>query len=316
MGALLYGADPGLVAARRQQLVGALQGSDASNLQVTRISGAEARRSAADVEAALTTHGFFAGRPVVVIEGGTDGLAKGLEPVLQDLRPEDGFLIITADQLPARSRLRKLFEAAPGLAAIGLYPQAMGAREIEDALARQGVCGLSTSAAAMMAELASDMDFGAFQRFLDVVALYGIGRTESLDLEDVARLAPLGLDGDVDVFVMSIADGETAGVGPRLRRLEAGGAAAVGITLALQRHFRGLLTAASSKAGIGALRPPPLGPRRDRFLRQLRLWNIPRLEQANRLLFDVDARLRSIVPPPEYALLERTALRLSMLAPK
>lgn len=315
IGALLYGPDQGLVAERRRQLVAALAGPDGPDAQVTQIAASEARRKPADVEAALTTRGFFAGRPVVVITGATDGMAATLEPILKDLRPEDGFLVLTGDQVPARSRLRKLFETTATLAAIGIYPRAMGPREIEAELRARGVSGLSTAAATLLAELAGEMDHGTFQRLLDVVAIRALGRSEPLDLPEIEALAPLELDGDIDGFVLSVAEGETSGVPSRLRRLEAGGANAVSIAIAMQRHFRGLLTAASSSDGVAALRPQPQGPRRDRILHQLRRWNQARLEQANRLLFGIDGRLRSTAPPPEFALVERTALRLAMLAP-
>lgn len=315
-GALLYGADQGLVAERRRQLVAAVTGQGGTDLQVTQIPAPDARRTPADIAAALTTRGFFAGRPVVVIDGATDGLAGALEPILKESRPDDGFLVLTADQLPARSKLRKLFETAADLAAIGLYPQAMATREIEDFLARRGAPGLSSSAAAMLTDLAAEMNHGAYRQFLEVVAIYAMDRRVPLDLHDIEGLAPMGLDGDIDGFVMAVAEGETSGVGPGLRRLAASGANAVGVAIALQRHFCALLTAAGSKDGIAALRPQPQGPRRDRIQRQLRLWSASRLEQANRLLFEVDARLRSSAPPPEFALLERAALRLAMLAPR
>lgn len=314
VGVLLYGPDQGLVAERRRQLVSAVLGPDAADLQVTQVPATQARKSPADIEAALTTRGFFAGRQIVVIEGATDGVATVLDPVLRAVLPDDGLLVLTADQLPARSRLRKMFEGSASLASIGIYPRPMTGREIEDHLSRCSHPGLSSDAASLMAELAGNMDFGAFRQFLDTVELFGLDRSAPLSAAEVTRLSPLGLDGDTDEFVMLIADGATPAVGSRLRRLEAGGAGAVGIVLALQRHFRALLTASTSDAGLAALRPQPQGPRRDRVQRQLRAWNADRLEQANRLLFDLDRRLRSSTPPPDFASLERTALRLAMLA--
>ena len=98
-----------------------------------------------------------------------------------------------------------------------------------------------------------------------------------------------------------------------LRRLRAGGATPVGLVLALQRHFRTLLTAASGERGLARLRPPVWGQRRDALLRQLRGWRPERLEQACHLLLETDARLRSSGAPPEFAVLERTALRLAIM---
>ena len=44
------------------------------------------------------------------------------------------------------------------------------------------------------------------------------------------------------------------------------------------------------------------------------MWTVAKLEQANRLLFEADARLRSTARLPDYAMLERAALRLAMMA--
>lgn len=295
-------------------MVEALAASGDQDLQVTRISGAEARKSPADVAAALTTRGFFSGRPIVVVEDGTDGLATALGPVLKEISSGDGFLIVTAGQTPPKSRLRKLFEAEAHLASIALFPRTMNAGEIDDALKARGVGAIATDAVGLLAELAGRMDHGAFQQLIDLIALYSIDRSDQLTIQDIESLAPTGLDGQVSEFVQCVADGKVTSIGPNLRRLQASGTAPVAILIMLQQHFRSLFLAEASGQGIAALRPQPQGPRRDSFLRQMRAWTGVRLEQANRLLFEVDAQVRSSAPVPEFAVLERAALRLAMMA--
>ena len=302
------------MAERRKVMVEALASGGDQDLQVTRISGAEARKSPADVAAALTTRGFFSGRPIVVVEDGTDGLATALGPVLKEISSGDGFLIVTAGQTPPKARLRKLFEAEAHLASIALFPRTMNAGEIDDALKARGVGAITSDAVGLLAELAGRMDHGAFQQLIDLVALYSIDRSEQLTIQDIESLAPTGLDGQVSEFVQCVADGKVTSIGPNLRRLQASGTAPVAILIMLQQHFRALFLAESSGQGIAALRPQPQGPRRDSFLRQMRAWTGVRLEQANRLLFEVDAQVRSSAPVPEFAVLERAALRLAMMA--
>ena len=315
IGALLYGEDDGLVAERRREFIGAILGSDSDNLQVTRLDASEARRDPAAIDAALTNRGFFAGRQIVVIEGGTDGLARSLETALERVTPDDGLLVVTATSLPARSTLRKLFESKDNLASIGLYAEAASISEIEDALRALGVeHGVGTDAAAILQTLAADMDHGSFQRFLELLALNALGRADPLDAETVEALAPAGLETDIDRFVVAVAGGDTTTLGSLLRRLQAGGATPVGILIQLQRHFRMLLQAASSEGGLARVRPPLWGARRDQVKVQLGKWSPARLEQANRLLFETDARLRSSDRAPDFALLERAALRLAIMA--
>ena len=141
---------------------------------------------------------------------------------------------------------------------------------------------------------------------------------EPLDEATVLALAPVGLDAEVDRFIEAVAEGQPSRLVPLLRRLRAGGTTPVGLLLALQRHFRTLLLAAvhagGPDAGIARVRPPLWGKRRDAFVRQLRKWRSNRLEQACRLLFEADSRVRSSGAAPDFALVERCALRLAIIA--
>ena len=69
-----------------------------------------------------------------------------------------------------------------------------------------------------------------------------------------------------------------------MARLEAQGTAAVTLLIMAVRHFRALHTAASDPGGVGQgmgrLRPPVFGPRRDRMSRQAQGWGMYRLEQG------------------------------------
>jgi DNA polymerase-3 subunit delta len=84
------------------------------------------------------------------------------------------------------------------------------------------------------------------------------------------------------------------------------------------RHFRVLYTVASDPGGagqgIGKLRPPVFGPRRDRILRQAQAWGARKLETALGILTDTDLALRSAGQrAPAMALVERSLIRLAML---
>ena len=57
------------------------------------------------------------------------------------------------------------------------------------------------------------------------------------------------------------------------------------------------------------------GPRRDRILKQAQGWRLPRLEMALGLITETDLQLRSAGQhAPAMALVERTLIRLAMLA--
>lgn len=316
-GALIHGADAGQVAGARQDLVAALMGPETDDLRLTRLDAAEARRDAALIGDALRARGFFPGRRIVVIEGGTDGLAKPLAAALEGVTADDAFLVVTADALPARSGLRKLFEGDRRLAGLGFFADQPGPADIEQALGDAGVGGgIEAEALDLLHATASGMDLGSFRQLIGVIALFVGGRAEPLKLAEVQALVPAGLEAEIDELVEAVASGAPARIGPLMRRLEASGTTPVSVLIMLQRHFRQLLTAMTNgggEAGLGSLRPPVWGARRAAMARQMQRWGQDRLEQANRILFETDGKLRSSQQAPDMAVLERCALRLAIM---
>ncbi|MEM1298936.1 MAG: DNA polymerase III subunit delta [Pseudomonadota bacterium] len=317
-GVLIHGADAGQVMAARQALVKSVLGDPVDDLRLTRIDAAEARKDAAAVGDALRAQGFFPGRRVVLVEGASDGAAKPFGAALEGADAADALLVATADALPTRSALRKLFEGAGGLMALQLFADGWDRADIGPALAQQGLaCGISEDAVEVLAAALHGMDHGSGQRLLELVVLFGMDRGEPISATEVSRLVPAGLGADTDDLVTAIAGGSPERIGPLLRRIAAEGSAPVGVLLAMQRHFRQLLQAGSApggpSAGLAALRPPVWGPRRDQMQGQLRRWTAARLEQACRLLLEVDAGLRSSQLAPDWAVLERVALRLAIM---
>lgn len=318
-GVLLFGADAGQIAAERVALVKAVLGPDGDEMRLSRLQAADARKDTAAVDAELRAQGFFPGRRVVLIEGGTDGLGKPLASALTDITPDDALLVVTADALAARSALRKLFEEDKRLLALQFFADAPEPADIEEALRAAGLtAGITPDARDALVAIGSGMDHGSFHQLIELIALHGLDRNTPLELTDVEALAPAGLDGEIDQLVDAVAGGAADRIGAVLRRLSAGGAAPVTLLIALQRHFRMLLTAASAEggpsAGLAAIRPPLWGPRRTSAQAQLGRWGQGRLEQASRLLFETDSKVRSSQQAPDMALVERCALRLALMA--
>ncbi|MFK7941719.1 MAG: DNA polymerase III subunit delta [Paracoccaceae bacterium] len=317
-GVLIHGADAGQVMAARQTLVKSVLGEPVDDLRLTRIEAAEARKNAAAVGDAIRARGFFPGRRLVLIEGATDGAAKPLAAALDGVVMDDALLVATADALAARSALRKLFENSNALMCLQLFVDGMDRADIAPALEKRGLsAGISDDAVDVLAQAAQSMDHGSAQQMLDMVAVFGLDQTQPLEAESVGKLVPAGLGGDTDAFVSVVAGGSPERIGPLLRRLSAEGAAPVTVLIRLQQHFRQLLQAGTaaggSSAGLAALKPPVWGPRRDQMQGQLRNWTPSRLEQACRLLFETDGRLRSSQLAPDWAVLERMALRLAIM---
>ena len=93
----------------------------------------------------------------------------------------------------------------------------------------------------------------------------------------------------------------------------------VTLTIGSARHFKTLFSAASDPGGaangVGKLRPPVYGPRRDMIVHQAQQWGGRKLQEALTVLTDLDLQLRSAGQrAPAMELVERSLIRLAMMA--
>lgn len=324
-GALLHGPDAGLVALRRRQLVNFL--TDGDDLRLTRLEPGVAQKDPAGIDAALRARGFFPGRRVVLIENARDALAGPLKDVFAAAGSgeggsgeggEDAFLVVTAQNLTARSALRRLFEGAVYLASLGLYPEPPDEVELKALLEKAGFsCGLTPEAAQDLVSVANQIDRGALLQLIEMIAVYSLDFNTPLNQEGLAPLLPAAADSELERLVAAVAEGRAGAVAPLIARMAAAGVGATSMLIAVGRHFRQLLVLAVAQDGIeaalGQLRPPAFGPRRKALASQARRWGPRRLESANRVLFQADRTLRSAGERPDRALVERCLIRLAMM---
>jgi DNA polymerase-3 subunit delta len=320
-GLLIHGADPMRVALKRQEVIGAMIGPEGeAEMRLSRIAGSDLKKDAALLLDAVKAQGFFPGPRVAFVEEAGDGHAPVIGAALEEWREGDAAIVVTASALAARSALRKLFEEHKNAYAAALYDDPPGRAEIEAELARAGVSAPSREGMEALLALGCGMGPGDFRQTVEKLALYKRGDPAPAGPEDVAAVAPAALEADLDDVLNAVAEAEPGRLGPLLRRIEAQGVAPVTLAIGAVRHFRQLHAAASAPGGaaegIGRLRPPVFGPRRDRMVRQAQAWGMHRLEQALSLLIEADLTLRSVSRAPAMPVIERALLRLSMLAPQ
>jgi len=319
-GLLIYGADAMRVALRRQEVIAALIGPQGEEeMRLARMSGAELRKEPAMLLDAIKAQGFFPGPRVVFVEDATDALAPIVTGALSEWREGDAQVIMTAGQLKPASKLRKLFEGHNNAYAVGIYDEPPGRAEIETTLAKAGLRDINPDAMRDLTALAQELDPGDFRQTMDKLALYKHGDDAPLSPDDIAACAPTSVEAAVDDILHIVAEARSGEIGPVMKRLRAQGVQPVSLCINATRHFRTLYAVASDPGGpaqgIGRVRPPVFGPRRDRVLRQAQKWNVTRLEQALTLLTDTDLQLRSAGQhAPAMALVERALIRLAMLA--
>ncbi|WP_370282618.1 DNA polymerase III subunit delta [Pseudooceanicola sp.] len=319
-GLLIYGGDAMLVALRRQQVVKALVGPQGEEeMRFTRIAGADLRKDPAMLADAVKAVGFFPGPRVVLVEEVNETLADKIIPAVEDWAPGDAQVIVTAGSLKATSKLRKFFESHRNAYAVGIYDDPPSRGEIEGMLKDGGLQNLSDEAMRDMVALAQTLDPGDFRQTVEKLALYKLGDPVPVTGADIEACAPASTEAAIDDVLNVVAEAQPSEIGPVMARLQAQGVQGVALCIGAMRHFRTLYAVASHPGGpgegIGRLRPPVFGPRRDRILRQAQGWGAAKLQDALTLLTDTDLQLRSAGrTAPDMALVERTLIRLAMMA--
>lgn len=318
-GLLIFGADPMRVAAKRQEVIAALVGPKGdAEMRLTRMSGSDLRKDAAQLHDAIKAQGFFPGHRVTFVEDATDGLSKIFDLTLADWKPGDAQVIVTAGQLTAKSPLRKVFEGHRNAVAIGIYDDPPSRDEIAQALLDAGLDTQSRDVLDSLFALAGALEPGDFRQTIEKVGLYKRGDPDPLNIADIMACAPQSADVDIDDVLEVVSTGQVDKLGPVLRDLYAQGVAPVTLCIGAMRYFRQLHTAASdpggAASGVARLRPPVFGPRRDKIVRQASHWGRDRLERALTALTDTDLQMRSSGATPDRALMERALIRLAMMA--
>ncbi|SHL55610.1 DNA polymerase III, delta subunit [Roseovarius marisflavi] len=319
-GLLIYGPDAMRIALKRQEVIAALIGpTGEEEMRLTRMSAGDLRKDPALLLDAIKAQGFFPGPRVAFVEEATEVLSAPILAALADWAEGDAQIIVSANQLKATSKLRKAFEGHPNAYAVGIYDDPPSRADIEASLAKVGLSNVGSGAMTDLTALAQDLDPGDFRQTMEKLALYKIDDDTPVTADDITACAPASTEADLDDVLNIVAEGRSPEIGPVMRRLKAQGTQPVTLCIGATRHFRALYTAASDPGGaaqgIGRMRPPIFGPRRDRMLRQAQGWGAPKLEQALTILTDTDLQLRSAGQrAPGMALVERALIRLAMLA--
>jgi len=304
---LLYGPDAGLVRERADGLVRGVAGDLGDPFRVTELSPDEIAKEPArlfDEAAAIAMTG---GRRAVRLRGPGDGLSDLLSRFLDD-PPGDGLVVLEAGDLPPRSRLRKLFEAADRAAALPCYRDEGRDLEalIED-MARRAGYRMSREARAYLAvNLGGDRLLT--RREMEKLLLYmGPGTTDGapdggtdgsgdgavagqdreITLAHVQACVGDSAERTLDDLVFALGDRNLSEIERTLTRVFQEGVSWVSPLRAAARHFERIHRVAGSlrdgakvESAMARLRPPVFWKHRARFQRQVQHWSLEQLTAA------------------------------------
>ena len=315
---LIFGSDSLRVETARQSIVTQLGGPTLDeDMRLTRLTGAELRSDKAALLDAQKAQGFFPGHRIVLVTQATDGLAPIFDEALKAWEKGDASLVVTSDALRATSKLRKLFETHENAIAIGIYDDPPTAHDLLEELAQADLTLADENAKNRFTEIGLSIEPTDLRQFIEKLTLYKLDDPAPITEDDINATAPIAGDITTDQLIAAVADGQAGQIGPLLRRYLGQGGNLVALALMLTGHFKTLLNAATSPEGIDTAlsraRPPVFGPRREKMARQAKRWGPRRLEIALNHLTAVERMLRSSLPAPQEASLERAMIRLAMM---
>lgn len=322
-GALIYGDDAALVSARRDQLVQTILGDDSPELRMTRLDPAMVRKDPAALFDALRESAFFGGRRLVLIGGATDGLAKTFTSALEESAADDAFLLVTAGSLPARSKLRAMFEAGGSTASAPCYSDSITSEDVSEALLEHGLEIGNADAKTSLEAYRAALDFGAYQQLLAKLDIYKAGDDSAVSARDIEECAPLPDDPESHAIASAVLGGDVRLAAKELARMRMDSSSGASLLIAISWQIKRLYAAvAAIDAGmprdqaLSTLRPPVFGNARAQISRQLDRWTRASLESVLRLVHDAQLSSRSGGGAPPDAATARTLLRIAMMASK
>ena len=300
---LLYGPDAGLVRERADDLVRGVAGDLGDPFRVAELSPDEVAKEPArlfDEAAAIAMTG---GRRAVRLRAPGEAISPLLSAFLDD-PPGDSLVVLEAGDLPPRSRLRKLFEAAERGAALPCYRDE--GRELEsliEDMARSAGYRMSRDAKAhLTANLGSDRLLT--RREMEKLLLYmgpapgaapedaasrqeNVSQNREISLADVRACVGDSAERSLDDLVFALGDRDLSEIERTLGRVFQEGASWVSPLRAAARHFERLhrvagmaRDGATVESAMARLRPPVFWRFRGRFQRQVQLWSCEQLAAA------------------------------------
>lgn len=271
-GILLHGDDPGLV---RERALTAARAVIAS-LDDPFLSAVLLKEEHGRLLEESRSLSLVGGRRVVRVVDAGDALAA----VAGKLQTSaDGALVILeAQALNARSKLRQMAEKSSGWASIACYPETGAALSTEIRRAA-GVVGLTLTDDAMAfltRELASDT--GTRRSELDKLFLYAAG-DKQIDLEMATLCCARVTEASVDTLLAAVMGGDMTRTGQLLGRVVDEGATGPGLIVMLGTRAQRLLkvrlemqAGRSVEDAVRSLLPPVFFRDVGRFVREAQSW--------------------------------------------
>lgn len=215
---LVFGPDEGLVRERAQRLAKLVVDDLNDPFRVVEITGSDLKADPARLADEAAAMAFGGGQRVVRIRQAADACEPAVKSFLGLDTPADALVILDAGDLPPRSKLRKLFEAAKNAACIPCYADDMRSLPdvIRETLNRHGLSADRDAMSLLVQSLGSDRSVTRGE--LDKLAIF-MGDNTQVSEADVRACVGDSAASQVDDAIYAAAGGDTEKLESALTRL-------------------------------------------------------------------------------------------------
>jgi DNA polymerase III subunit delta len=316
---LLYGPDEGLIRERMNLLTRHVVPDAQDPFGVVEFSAGDLDDNPARLLDEAQSISMLGGRRVVRLRDADDKIANAVKSALEALRAGDNLVLVSAGELPPRSALRQMFEAAPNAAALPCYVEDERdiARVLKDGLKDAGYNMPSDALVYMAANVVGDR--GVARSEIDKLVTY-MGANRNITLDDVMACVGSSAALSLDDLSKHVASGLYAEADRILTFVLSEGVPAVTVLRTLQNYFTRLsVTRARIDRGenvevaMKRLRPEVFWKHKAAFQSQVAGWSMEQLQQALALLMSVEAKCKQTGSDPNI-LCGRAVLSLAQTA--
>ncbi len=270
---LLHGDDSGLVRERALAAVRAVVGAGDDPFR----SSVLAREEHSRILEEATARSMVGGRRAVRVLDATDALAAPLSRLEETA--EQSLIVLEAQSLASRSKLRTAGEKHPLWAVIACYPQTGSAltADIKRIIEEAGQRVTPDALQYLTAEL--NQDLATRQAELEKLLLFASGSPE-IDRDMAARCCAVSSEPSFAAVFGAVMRGDLPAVDKLLREVTADGATGPGLIAGFNTYAQRILKVRlamdggrSAEDACKTLYPPVFFSQTAAFLREVRLWS-------------------------------------------
>lgn len=293
-GALVYGTDRGQVRQRVGEIIAKLLINPNDPFNKSELTNETLLADPARLADELAAMSFTGERRVIELRDVSDKVSDIIASAVDYLSPQN-FLLVWADELPARSPIRALFEKQPKLASFACYKdEGAGLSQlVRDTLRGYGLKADSEVVTYLSEHLSGDRMIILSE--LEKISLY-YGEDTELNVQMVRQIVGDPGEHTLDDICEAVADGQIEPLCRCLDRLYEEGMQPVVILRSVSRYFGRLLeiqmqqqaSGQSIDSVIKSIKPMIFFKQQPILARHATRWRSGRLRQAQQLMLEAE----------------------------